>query len=248
VTLLSLFFTPVNSWGDSMQNAYGEAWASGAIDWTRTAFRQTVERMLVVAGLGVALFLAFGNTFILLWTHGRLWIVPWMALSVSAMVISNTLVKGGEYLLIGLNRQRHAAVAEMANGLLAMVLVPLSVHWLGLGAVGVGSIGAVLATSAWVLYREIGSRLGSGTFPDFGYILRVGVALVAATAVGKLVASVGPAGGASAAVLHLVLGGVVCLAAFVLAALGLRLLALDEAVAAWNWLRRRLGAAIGLSA
>jgi O-antigen/teichoic acid export membrane protein len=240
VTLLSLFFTPVNSWISSMQNAYGEAWASGAFDWTRSAFRQTVERMLVVGGLGVALFFSFGNAFIQLWTHGRLWLVPWMASSVSAIVVASTLVKTAEYLLIGLNRQRLAAVAEVASGLLAMILIPFCIRWLGLGAVGAGAIGAVLATSAWVLYREIGRRLGPGSFPSFDFILRAGVTLVATTAVGKIVADVGQTSDIGAAVWRLFLGGLSCSAIFVAAALGLRLVPMADALAAGRWLKRRL--------
>jgi O-antigen/teichoic acid export membrane protein len=239
VTLLSLFFTPVNSWSDSMQNAYGEAWASGAFEWTRNAFRQTVERLLVIAGFGVALFLAFGNTFIQFWTHGRIWIVPWMALSVSAIVVANTLVKSAEYLLIGLNRHRLAAVAEMANGLLAMILVPLSIRWLGLGAVGIGIIGAVLATSAWVLYREIRIRLGQDSFPNARYFLRIGAAFSATTAVGKLVADWGLNSDAGSVLWRLFYGGLSCLAVYVGAALVLRLLPLAEALAAGRWLKHR---------
>jgi O-antigen/teichoic acid export membrane protein len=238
VTLLGLFFTPVNSWGDSMQNAYGEAWASGALEWARAAYRQTVERMLVIAALGVALFLAFGDTFIQYWTHGRLWMVPWMALSVSAIVVSNALVKSGEYLLIGLNRQRHAAFAEMANGLIAMVLVPLALRWLGLGAIGVGVIGAVLLTCAWVLYREIRIRLGDGSFPNVGYVLRVFVVVAATTAAGKAVAEL-ERSGARSVIWHLLTGSVICMAVFAAAALGLRLVVIAEALAVARWVKAR---------
>jgi O-antigen/teichoic acid export membrane protein len=206
ITLLSLFFTPIYSWSDSMQNAYGEAFSSGALDWTRNAFRLTVERVLVVAGFGVAVFLTFGNTFIQFWTHGRLWIVSWMALSVSAIIVANALVKAAEFLLIGLNRHRLAAIAEMANGLLAMILVPLSLRWLGLGAVGVGVIGAVLATSAWVLYREIRMRLGRDSFPSANYVLRIAVAFAATTAAGKLVAELGLTSDAGAVLWYLFYG------------------------------------------
>ncbi len=239
VTLLSLFFTPVNSWTASMQNAYGEAWTSGAFEWTRNAFRQTVKRMLVIGGLGVALFLAFGNEFTQLWTHGRLWFVPWMACSVSAVVVANALVKAPEYLLIGLNRHRLAAIAEMASGLLAIVLVPLSVRFFGLGSVGAGAIGAVLATSGWVLYREIGRQLGPQSFPNARFVLRVGVALVTTTAVGKLMASLGRSPDAIAEIWHLLLGGLVCFAVFVGVALSLRLVRVAEAFAAGRWLKRR---------
>ena len=140
VTLLSLFLTPINSWTSSMQNAFGEAWSSGASEWTRNAFRKTVEQILLISALGTSLFLLCSGSFIQIWTHGRLSLVPWMGLSVAAFVVTNTLVKAAEYLLIGLNRHRNAAMAEIANGVIAMALVPISVRWLGLGAVGVGSM------------------------------------------------------------------------------------------------------------
>lgn len=239
VTLLGLFFTPINSWSASMQNAYGEAWTSGALDWIRSAFRQTVERMLVIGALGVALFLSFGNMFIQLWTHGRLWFVPWMALSVSAIVVTNVLVRVAEYLLIGINRHRLAAVADMASGLLAMVLIPMSVRWFGLGAVGAGALAAVMATSSWVLYREIRRRLGSGTFPEVNFVLRIGIALAATTLVGKLVADMGRTPDAVATIWRLFLGGLSCSAVFVTIALSLRLVPLAEVFAAGRWLKRR---------
>ncbi len=239
VTLLSLFFTPVNSWTASMQNAYGEAWTSGAFEWTRNAFRQTIERMLIIGGLGVALFLAFGNAFVQLWTHGRLWFVPWMAWSVSAIVVANALVKAPEYLLIGLNRHRRAAIAEMSCGLLSMLLVPLSVRFFGLGGVGAGVIGAVLATSAWVLHGEIERQLGPGSFPDVKFVLRIGVAFLVTALVGKLVAGFGLGADAVGELWNLFLGGLLCFAVFVGASLSLRLVRMTEAFAVGRWLKRR---------
>jgi|SRR5271165_1949742 len=242
VTLLSLFFTPINSWTGSMQFAYGEAWSSGASAWAKSAFRQTVERMLIIGGLGVALFLSLGNTFIELWTHGRLRLVPWMAASVSAIVVAGALVKAAEYLLIGINRQRLAAVAEMASGLLAMILVPLSLRWLGLGAVGAGAVGSILATSAWVLHREIRRQFGHGSFPSAGFVLRIGAVLAVTTAVAKLAVHVGRTPDAGSTVWHLFLGGLSGFVVFVAAALGLRLVTLDTAFSAGRWLKQRFEA------
>src|SRR5208283_4579876 len=240
MTLLGLFFTPVNSWSSNMQNAYGEAWAAGAIDWIRDAFRKTVERTLVFGGLGVALFLSFGNTFIQFWTHDRLRLVPWMALSVSSIVVISTLVKAAEYLLVGLNRQRHAAMAEVASGILAMVLVPLSLRWFGLGAVGAGAIAAVLGTSSWVLLGEIRTRLGRGSFPSINYVLKAGIAFAATAALGRLMADLTWAPGFGATVWRLLFGGAICSAVFVFAALGLRLIPLTELLAGVSWIRKRL--------
>ena len=159
-TLLTMAFTPINSWNANMQSAYGEAWVSGAKDWVRQAFRQSIERALILGGLGVALFFALGDSFVRLWTHDRLWIDPATSVSVAAIVGISALLGAGQFLLTGLNRHRQAAVAEIVNGLLAMVLVVWAVRWFGLGGVGIGVVVAALASSAWVLWREISAQLG----------------------------------------------------------------------------------------
>lgn len=222
VTLLSLFFTPINSWTSSMQNAYGEAWSSGAAEWTRNAFRKTLEQIVLVAGFGTALFLLYSDAFIQLWTHGRLSLVPWMGLSVAAFLVTNTLVKAAEYLLIGLNRHRNAAVAEMANGLIAMLLVPLSVRWLGIGAVGVGSMIALVSTCVWVLIREVRRQLGKGAFPSVNYLIRVLIALAATVALGRFVPSASGAA-TSATLVRVALAATAGCALFLAIAVALRL-------------------------
>jgi len=242
VTLLSLFFTPINSWSASMQNAYGEAWVSGAIDWTRNAFRDSLERMLVLGGLGVSLFLSVGDNVIRIWTHGRLWLGPSMAASVSAFVFAVTLIKAAECLLIGLNRQRRAAVAEMANGLLSMVLVPLSVRWLGMGAVGAGAVGAVFATSVWVLRREIRAQLGRGSFPTAMFAIRTCLAVAAAAIVGKFVGNLGDNHDLGTSLLRLLLGGLSGLTVFAAAVMALKLVPIADAFAFGRWLKQRVAA------
>jgi len=118
----------------------------------------------------------------------------------------------------------------------------LALRWLGLGAVGVGSICALMATSVWVLHREIGSRLGGDPFPDAKFVFKIALAVAATTAVGRLLAGLGSTGDVGTAVWRLVLGALCCLAIFVLAALGLRLVALAEALSAGRWLRKRFAA------
>jgi O-antigen/teichoic acid export membrane protein len=242
-TLLSIFFTPINSWNANMQSAYGEAWTSGDKDWVRAAFKRTLERALLLGGLGVALFLALGDTFIRLWTHNRLSLGPAMAASVTGIVVMATLLAAGQFLLTGLNRHRNAAMAEIANGLLSLGLVVLAIQWLGLGAVGAGVVCAAGATSGWVLRREIESQLGSGCFPTLPFVLKIGVAMAVGAAAAMMIARMGGSGHTFAAILHLTFAAAVGLAGYLAAAFALRLVATGEASAIGWRLKQRFFAA-----
>jgi O-antigen/teichoic acid export membrane protein len=239
-TLLAMFFTPINSWNSNMQSAYGEAWTSGDKDWTRGAFKRSLERALIFGGLGVALFLALGNPFIRLWTHDRLWLSPAMAASVSGIVVMGSLLAAGQYLLTGLNRHRNAAMAEIANGLLSLLLVVLAIRWLGLGAVGAGVFCSACATSAWVLRREIKAQLGSKCFPPGLFMLKAGLAIATGAAAAMLAAHAGGGGTAFATAIHLALAAATGAAGYVVAAFALKLVATGEAVAIGRQLRQRL--------
>ena len=241
-TLLTLCFMPFNSWSASMQSAYGEAWVAGARDWVRGAFRLSLERGLVLGGLGVALFFGLGDNFIRLWTHGRLWLDPAVAASIAAIVTFGALLTAGQYLLTGLNLHRRAAFAEIANGLLSLALVGLAVHWLGLGAVGLGVVGAALVTSAWVVWREIGAHVGAGSFPGWRMTLKVGLATAVST-ITVLSVSVGEDGAVPMAVSRLAFGAVIGLAAYLAAALALKLVAAGDAVALARRLAQRVNPA-----
>lgn len=231
LTLLTMFFTPINSWNASMQSAYGEAWISGARDWVRGAFRQSLERALLLGGLGVALFLALGDAFVRLWTHDRLWVDPGTSVSVSVIVVMGALLAAGQFLLTGLNRHRQAAIAEIANGLLALVLVVLAVRWFGLAGVGGGVAVAALATSGWVLRREISAQLGSGCFPASQFLFKVCLVVAVGAAAAMMLGAVAGNGGARGGALRLILGGGLGLAGFFAAALALKLIATTDAVA-----------------
>ncbi len=239
-TLLSLFFTPINSWNASMQSAYGEAWTSGAVDWTRAAFRKSLERALLFGGLGVALFLATGNLFIRLWTHNRVWMDPAMAASVCALVVAAAVITACEYLLTGLNQHRGAALAGLANGVIAVVTIPLCIRWWGLGTIGIGGLVAAAATSGWVLHRQIRSQLGAGCFPNVAFVLRLAVVVGIATAIGHFLGSLVPSGGLESAVLKLVLAATGSLVAFIAAGFILRLYGSDEVASVGRRLRESL--------
>jgi O-antigen/teichoic acid export membrane protein len=238
-TLLSLFFVPINSWNANLQTAYGEAWMSGARDWVRTAFRHSLERAMIVGGLGVALFLALGATFIRLWTHDRLWVDPATAFSVAAIVAMSAWLTAGQFLLAGLNRHRQAALAEIANGLLALALVIAAVSWFGLGAVGGGVVIAAIATSVWVLRREIAAQLGDGCFPDWRFCLKVCLAMVAAALVALLIDRTGVNSDVRVVAARLVVSATVGAAVFFAAVFVLKLVATADVVALGRRLKLR---------
>jgi O-antigen/teichoic acid export membrane protein len=238
-TLLSAFFTPINSWNSSMQSAYGEAWTAGDKDWVRGAFQRTLQRALILGGLGVALFLALGDPFLRLWTHNRLWLSPAMAASVSGIIVMTTLLTAGQYLLTGLNRHRKAAAAEFCNGLLSLVLVVLAIRWLGLGAVGAGVICAACSTSAWVLRREIKSQLGSGCFPAYSFVLKLGLTVAVGAASAMMVVRTGTSSHTFTMAFHLVLAGTTGIAGYLVAAFALKLIATGEAIALGRQLKQR---------
>jgi O-antigen/teichoic acid export membrane protein len=239
-TLLTMFFNPITVWNANMQSAYGEAWTSGDKDWVRGAFKRTLERALLLGGLGVSLFLALGDPFIRLWTHNRLFLSPAMAASVTGIVLMASWLTTGQYMLTGLNRNRNVAMAEIANGLLSLGLVALAVSWLGLGAVGAGVLCAASATSAWVLWREIKAQLGSHCFPSGQFVLKVGLAVILGAASAMMIVRMGTNGHVFARALHLALAGATGTAVFLAAVFFFKLVAAGQAVALGRQLKQRL--------
>jgi len=239
-TLLTIFLTPINSWSANMQSAYGEAAEAGALDWVKRAFRLSLERALILQGLGVALFLALGDSFVRLWTHDRLSVSPVMAVSVAAIGLTGSTLAAGQSLLTGLNRHRRAALAEVANGVLALVGVSLAVRWLGAGAVGLGVVGAAVATSAWVLRGEIAGLIGAGFLPHGLLVAKAVLAtLLAAGAAGWLQREIA----AGPPLVHLGLAGGAGVAVFALVAVLLGLVDAGQVFARVAQLSRRCFAA-----
>ena len=231
LSLLSLFFAPIASWSASMQSAYGEAWESGAKDWVRRTFRLTLERAQVLGSLGVGLFLALGDHFIRWWTHGRVWLEPAVAMSIAATVLLGAWLSAGQFLLTGLNRHRRAATAEVANGLLALLFVTQAVRWWGLAGLGPGMCAAALATSAWVLPREVRFQLGASCLPAWTFMLKVVTAAAACTVVAAAALLAWPRAGMTIwPGLDLMAAGLAGLGAFVGAGLALRLFGAGQAM------------------
>lgn len=236
-TLLSLCFMPINTWNTSLQSAYGEAWVAGSRGWVRDTFRRSLERSLAFGGLGVGLFLALGDDFIRIWTHTRLRLDPGTAVSIAAIALLGAFLAASQFLLTGLNRHRVAALAEVASGALAIALVAAAVRAFGLGGVGLGVVGAALATSVWVVVREIGRQVGPGCFPDLIQFAKSGLAGTAAAAVAlgirRALGGEGPAD-----VIGLVLAGIAGTAFYLAVAVALGLVAVGEV---WALGRRLTG-------
>jgi O-antigen/teichoic acid export membrane protein len=227
-TLLTMFFTPINSWNANMQSAYGEAWESGDKDWVRGAYQMSLERALVLGGLGISLFLALGDRFIRLWTHDRLSLDLATALSISAIVALSALIAGGQFLLTGLNEHRRASIAEICNGMASLVLTSLCVRLWGLGSVGFGVVVAALGTSVWVLQREIASHTGRTFLPTVFFSARICAAVLAGALAASFSDRVGQGASMGEAILHLVISGLFGVAAFAATAMAMGLVRTRE--------------------
>lgn len=237
-TLLALFFLPITSWNATMQSAYGEAWISGAREWVSEAFRRSLERGLIVASLGVILFLTLGDGFIGLWTQDRLHLEPATGLAISALALCTAGIAAGQYLLTGLNRNRDAALAELASGMLALGIVVFGVKQFGIAGAAWGAVLALLGTSAWVLGRDLSRELGPQWRPSLPMIARVVVAAAATGAVILVLSRFAPRetlGGWAA----LLAGGGGGVATFLVMAWKLRLVDGRDFVTAARWFRLR---------
>jgi O-antigen/teichoic acid export membrane protein len=242
-SLLSLFFVPINSWNSSMQSAYGEAWESGDKKWVRAAFRHSLERMFLLGGLGVALFSVLGDGFVRLWTHSRLSVDFSAAFSVAVVTTMAAFLAAGQFLLAGLNCHRRVALAEVASGLLSLILVVLFTRKLGLAGVGLGMACAAGATSVWVMRRELLGLLGRECFPSFSFVMRA-LAAAMSSALAALLVTRHQSGEAAVGAVQLALGGLAGLAAFLIVVLAMNLYSLGDARVLWRRFAAKIPASI----
>lgn len=240
LTLLGLFFVPVNSWNANMVGAYGEAWTAGERLWVKEQFRNSLLRVLVVAGLGLALFFALSDEFVRLWTHDRLSVKLSMAASVSAIVLTGAMLTTGQYLLTGLNCHGRISLAELANGILALVLVVYCVRSLGVAGAGLGVMLAALLSSAWVLHRSLIEQLGGGYFPSGSAIVKTVVGMAAGFATARLVMVTASARQATPTVIALGLAALAGGGIFIGFILALRVVPLQLVSTAVRTIKRRI--------
>src|SRR5262249_44618606 len=153
------------------------------------------------------------------------------------IALLTAILSAGQFLLTGLNRHRNAAVVEIANGVLALVFVTLTLRWLGLNAVGLGVVTAAALTSVGVVFRGICGLLGAGSLPSLSFLLRIVSVATASSVAASVALRVGEKVGEVSVVFRLIVAGAVGLAVYGTLALAVDLVLKDEAIAVGRRLR-----------
>ena len=187
LTLIQLVLAPLQSWAAYAQTAYGEAWAAGQKDWVVETFRRTLHNTMLISGIVLAVVVPLIGPAVALISGGRLIVPPLMCLGVAVSCTVGVFVTTGQYLLTGLNRQRHAALAELGSGITGFAFCVLGVYYWGPDSVGWGFALAASLTSVWVLRREICRHLEIERLPvSSAHVWRVIAGLVLTTLLVRL--------------------------------------------------------------
>lgn len=173
LTLITLPLSFLATLNANLQAGYGEAFAAGDHPWVAGTLRKIIiTSLLLVLPLAVGHAL-LGGAFIELWTRGRLAGETLAITSALAVGVITSFLSTARFALSGINRHRQAALGEITNGLLALALAPLLVKFLGYQFVGVAIVLATLATSGWILPRELMRHLkGLPLWPSASVVLR----------------------------------------------------------------------------
>lgn len=155
LTLLTMPLSVLYSFNASLQSGYGEAISRNEEDWIAGTIRSILSVGLVFIGLLTAGFIVLAQPFILIWSGGHLHIPSIVLVSVLSIAISGALLGVFRFSLSGMNRHRTAGMSEFASGLLSLLFTALAVHIFGFAWVGLGVLAAVLATSGWILPRDV---------------------------------------------------------------------------------------------
>ncbi len=164
LTLLAVVGGFLFNLSTSLQTAYGEAWARGEKLWIATSLRHLVERGLGWMLLASALILGLGQLFVSTWTAGRVGVPLAVLGSAVAITFASWMTDLCIFALVGINRQRRVALAEVANVALgALICVGLCSR--GEQAyLGFGTLAAAILTTLWVGRRELHVWLETWTF------------------------------------------------------------------------------------
>jgi O-antigen/teichoic acid export membrane protein len=174
LTLITLPLSFLAALNANLQAGYGEAFAAGDHAWIAGTLRKIiVTSLLLMLPMAVGHALLAGP-FIELWTRGRLAGETLAIASALAVGIITSFLSTARFALSGVNRHRQAALGEIINGLLALTLAPLLVKLFGYKFVGAAIVLATLATSGWILPRELMRHLsGMPLWPSASVVIRL---------------------------------------------------------------------------
>ena len=185
LTLLNAPLGVLNSFSASLQPGYGEAIGRNESAWVTDTVRRILRQTLVAVGLLACGFILLAEQSVRLWTSGRINLPPAMLGSALAIAVIGAVFSVFRFALTGINRHRVAAASDLVYGALCMVLAAVAVCWLGYAWVGAGILCATVATSAWVLPRELQRAVNtSALWPQAGFWLRWSGAACAAAVAG----------------------------------------------------------------
>jgi O-antigen/teichoic acid export membrane protein len=185
VNLIGSVFGIFASWNMSLQPAYGASWAAHDRPWVVTAFRNTLNSILLLGAIAVAGFIVIAPIVVRLWTRGLLH--PSRAIcAAGAIVLLVQAVSGTvQSCLAGINQHRQIALIELAHTGFAILCAIAAVHFAGPAGIGIGMAVAYGATASWLGFRDLARRLGSHrVIPRKWWILRLALAESAGVAIG----------------------------------------------------------------
>lgn len=179
LTLLGVAGGFLFNWSSSLQSAYGEAWSKGDKGWIAASVRHVIERGLGWLLLASCLILSLGQWFVRVWTSGRVVVPMSMLASAVAIAMSSWMIDICIFALVGINRQRRIAFAELLNVCLAAGACCLLCVFGRPTYIGFGILAAALLTSVWVGRRDLVLWLESDAFePERSSIIRFAFAAI----------------------------------------------------------------------
>lgn len=194
LTLLNMPLNVTNSFNATLQAGYGEAVGRGDFPWVGATIRGILRNTLLLQMLLAAGFLVLAGPTITLWARGRLAVTPELLWSALVAGLMSSTFGAFQFALSGVNRHKVAGASELLDGLFALALCALAVRFFGYARVGLGVLVAGLATSGWILPRQIRRHLRvERLWPSVGFFLALAAAGSVAALAGRLLLAAGPA-------------------------------------------------------
>jgi O-antigen/teichoic acid export membrane protein len=184
-TLITAPLSILATFSATLQPAFGEAIGQGEYRWIAGTVSMVLKRTILLLGLIMSGFVLLAEPFITWWTAGKLLVSDEMVISVLAIASLSAILTVFRYALTGINRHRTAALADLLAGILALGLGLLVVTRFGPGWIGLAIVGTALATTAWILPRELFRSLnGERAIVGFGFWFRISFAAASALLAG----------------------------------------------------------------